>query len=225
MGLVNGVVVCRRICGDAGSLLSELRSLSLLVWRHDYDLVFSIFGKDRYIGEYGIARIWLYVFRWYVWVYRLVRSVVSLFQLSACCDIVDAALVAHCDVLVFHQDLRIRDPDCWVGPISSRWWPSCRSSFVLWSRYSLNFEGRLWLSTRIVALWVRLVRVHSLIRCNLYFNARLLTSLGCYLGSLSRWVFIVLACRSLASFQTFWLLSHCFICYWYTNITTTPISH
>ena len=66
MGLVYGVVVCCRICRDAGSLLSELRSLSLLVRRHDYDLVLSIFGKDRYIGEYGIARIWLYVFRWYV---------------------------------------------------------------------------------------------------------------------------------------------------------------
>ena len=58
--------MCRRICGDAGSLLSELRGLSLLVWRHDYDLVLSIFGKDRYIVEDGIARIWLYVFRWYV---------------------------------------------------------------------------------------------------------------------------------------------------------------
>ena len=65
MGLVNGVVMCqmcRRICGDAWSLLSELRGLSLLVWRHDYDLVFSIFGKNRYIGEDGIARVWLYVF-------------------------------------------------------------------------------------------------------------------------------------------------------------------
>lgn len=225
MGLVNGVVVCCRICGDAGSLLSELRSLCLLVRRHDYDLVLSIFGKDRYIGEYSIARVWLYVFRWYVWIDWLVRSIVSLFQLSACSDVVNAALVAHCDVLIFNQDWGIRDPDCWVGPTSSRWWPSCRSSFVLWSRYSLNFERRLWLSTRIVALWVRLVRMHSLVWCNLYFNARLLTSLGCYLGSLSRWVFIVLTCRSLTSFKTFWLLSHCFVCYWYTHIATTPVSH
>ena len=200
MGLVNGVVVCCRICGDAWSLLSELRGLSLLIRRHDYDLVLSIFGKDRYIVEDGIARIWLYVFRWYVWIDWLVRSIVSLFQLSACSDIVDAALVAHCDVLIFHQDWGIRDPDCWVGPTSSRWWPSCWSSFVLWSRYSFDFEWRFWLSTRIVALWVRLVRMHSLVLCDLYFNARLLTSLGCYLGYLSRWVLIVLTCRSLASF-------------------------
>ena len=50
VGLVYGVVVCCHICGDAWPLLCELRSLCLLVWRHDYDLVFSILGKDGYIG-------------------------------------------------------------------------------------------------------------------------------------------------------------------------------
>ena len=50
VGLVYGVVVCCHICGDAWPLLCELRSLSLLVWRHDYDLVFSILRKDGYIG-------------------------------------------------------------------------------------------------------------------------------------------------------------------------------
>ena len=46
VGLVYGVVVCKccHICRDAWSLLCELRSLSLLVRRHDYNLVFAILG-------------------------------------------------------------------------------------------------------------------------------------------------------------------------------------
>ena len=156
VGLVHRAVVCYSISWNAWPLLSELRSLSLLIWRHDNDLIFAVLREYRYIVKNGVAWIRLDVFGRYVWIDRLVRGIVSLLQLSARSYIVDTALVAYSDVLIAHCSLRVRDSYRWVSSSSCRRWPA-RSSFVFWPRYTLYLQRRLCLPTRIVALRVRLM--------------------------------------------------------------------